>query len=40
MNDHFFTTKEEIKDWFNKLEITKYTIGKNKSIPQDAFVFS
>lgn len=33
MNDHFFTTKEEIKDWLNKLEITKYTIGKNKSIP-------
>lgn len=26
MNNHFFTTKEEIKDWLNKLEITKYTI--------------
>lgn len=26
MNDYFFTTKEEIKDWLNKLEITKYTI--------------
>lgn len=26
MNNHFLTTKEEIKDWLNKLEITKYTI--------------